>query len=266
MKPLSSILVLAMLCLSQLCISQNSPLNDIVPRRMLTERTVLKAPPIREADIFWEKRISRLIDTKQKVNLPFMYPAAPFFEILKEGAESGQIKLYNEANFQTELTSLEGIFFEIDTIQTLTEDYIENITVVRNQIGFEQIKKFRVNEIWYFDESRSEMRVQIIGIAPIKTRVDDFGNDLYDQPMFWVHYPSARDFLATKQVANDYNDVAVTSWDDLFQRRQFASHITKQSNVRDNRLQDMYSGVHLLEESEKIKQELQNFEHDLWSY
>jgi len=52
----------------------------------------------------------------------------------------------------------------------------------------------------------------------------------------------------------------------LFQMRRFASHITKQSNVRDNRLQDMYSGVQLLEEAEKGKQELQNFEHDLWSY
>ena len=110
------------------------------------------------------------------------------------------------------------------------------------------------------------MKVQILGIAPIKTRVDDLGNDLYDQPMFWIHFPSVRPYLATKAVANDFNDVAVSSWDDLFQMRRFGSHITKQSNVRDNRLQDMYSGVQLLEEAEKVKQELQNFEHDLWSY
>ena len=67
-------------------------------------------------------------------------------------------------------------------------------------------------------------------------------------------------------MANDFNDAAQVTWDDLFQMRLFASHITKKSNVRDNRLQDMYQGLTLLQEAEKVKQELQNFEHDLWSY
>lgn len=265
MKSLKPILVMAALCLYSLIVSQ-TPLNDIVSRRMLTERPVLKYPPIREADIFWEKRISRLIDVRQKQNLAFMYPAAPFFEILKAGAETGEVKLYSDAQFETELSSLEGIFFEIDTIHTLDDDYVENISVVKNEVGFEQIQKFRLTELWYFDEASSSMRVQIIGIAPIKTRLDDLGNALYDQPLFWIHFPSARSYLATQLVANDFNDAAMISWDDLFQMRQFASHITKQSNIRDNRLQDMYTGTHLLQESEKVKQELQNFEHDLWSY
>jgi len=265
MKPLSSILVLAMLCLCT-SIQSQSPLNDIVHRRMLSERPVLKPAPMREADIFWEKRISRVIDVQQKQNLPFMYPAAPFFNILKAGAEAGQIKLYTSADFQTELSSLEGVFFETDTIVLYTEDYIENITVVRNDIGYEEIKKFRLTELWYFDESTSTLKVQILGIAPIKSRTNDLGEAMYDQPLFWIHFPSARDFLATQNTANNFNDAALTSWDDLFQLRQFASHITKQSNVRDNRLQDMYSGVQLLEEADKIKQEIQNFEHDLWSY
>ena len=207
-----------------------------------------------------------MIDVQQKQNLPFMYPAAPFFNILKAGAEAGQIKLYSSADFQTELTSLEGIFFETDTIIVYTDDYTENITVVENEVNYEDIQKFRLQELWYFDESTSNMKVQILGIAPIKTRIDDLGNPLYDQPLFWIHFPSARGYLATQKTANNFNDVAMMSWDDLFQMRQFASHITKQSNVRDNRLQDIYSGVELLQESDKIKQEIQNFEHDLWSY
>ncbi len=265
MKPIPSILALAMLCLCTLIQSQ-TPLNDIVPRRMINERPILQPAPIREADIFWEKRISRVIDVKQKQNLPFMYPAAPFFDILKTGAETGQIKLYSNADFQTELTSLEGVFFQTDTIILYTDDYTENITVVRNDIGYEEIQKFRLNELWYFDESTSTLKVQILGIAPIKSRTNDLGEALYDQPLFWIHFPSARTYLASQNTANNFNDAALISWDDLFQMRQFASHITKQSNVRDNRLQDMYSGVQLLEESDKIKQEIQNFEHDLWSY
>jgi len=244
-----------------------SPINDIVSRRMVKERPILKYPPIREADIFWEKRISRVIDVKQKQNLPFMYPAAPFFELLKQGAENGDLTLYQDAQFEDELNSLEGIFFTRDTVRAFDpEEYIETLEVVENTIGYEDIQKFRLSEIWYFDESSSTMRVQIIGIAPIKVRTDNNNVALYEQPMFWIHFPSARNYLARHLVASDHNDAAQVTWDDLFQMRLFASHITKKSNVRDNRLQDTYQGLTLLQEADKVKQELQNFEHDLWSY
>jgi hypothetical protein len=56
------------------------------------------------------------------------------------------------------------------------------------------------------------------------------------------------------------------TWEDLFEMRFFASYIYKESNVYDRRLQDYLSGVDLLLEADKIKQEIFNFEHDLWSY
>lgn len=255
-----------LMCLANLAFCQ-APIDDIVPRRMVKERTMLQYPPIREADIFWEKRISRVIDVKQKQNLPFMYPQAPFFDLIKQAAENGEVTLYRDAKFTEPLDDMQGIFYEIDTVTIFDPElFIENISVVRNEVGYEDIIKFRLNEIWYFDEATSSMRVQIIGIAPIKVRTDESGNALYEQPLCWIHFPSTRDYLARQKVVNDFNDAAQVTWDDLFQMRMFASHITKQSNVRDNRLQDMYQGLTLLQEAEKVKQELQNFEHDLWSY
>ncbi|MEL6845924.1 MAG: gliding motility protein GldN, partial [Bacteroidota bacterium] len=62
------------------------------------------------------------------------------------------------------------------------------------------------------------------------------------------------------------NDSSLTSWEDLFEMRFFASYIYKASNVRDYRLEDYLSGVDLLLEADKIKQEIFNLEHDLWSY
>ena len=56
------------------------------------------------------------------------------------------------------------------------------------------------------------------------------------------------------------------TWEDAFEMRLFNSYIIKASNVLDYRLQDQYSGVDLLQEGEKIKQDIFNFEHDLWSY
>lgn len=255
-----------LMCLCQMAVCQ-SPVDDIVSRRMVKERPMLPYPPIREADIFWEKRISRVIDVKQKQNLPFMYPAAPFFDLLKQGAENGDLTIYRDAKFTEPIGEMEGIFYDIDTVRLFDpENFIETFEVVRNEINYEDVKKFRLNEIWYFDEATSSMRVQIIGISPIKMRTDDNGLDLYEQPLFWIHFPSSREYLSRQMVANDFNDASQVTWDDLFQMRLFASHITKKSNVRDNRLQDMYQGLTLLQEAEKVKQELQNFEHDMWSY
>ncbi|MCB0570942.1 MAG: gliding motility protein GldN, partial [Phaeodactylibacter sp.] len=47
----------------------DKPLDDIVEKRITVEKRVLPYDPIREADIFWEKRIWRIIDVREKMNL-----------------------------------------------------------------------------------------------------------------------------------------------------------------------------------------------------
>ena len=61
---------------------EDRPIDDIVEKRMIDERRVLPYQPLREADIFWEKRIWRIIDIREKMNLPFAYPEERFFTIL----------------------------------------------------------------------------------------------------------------------------------------------------------------------------------------
>jgi len=56
------------------------------------------------------------------------------------------------------------------------------------------------------------------------------------------------------------------SWDDLFEMRYFASTIYKEGNVYNRRIKDYSDGLDQLLEADKIKKELFNFEHDLWSY
>jgi len=57
-------------------------LDDIVEREVLKEQRILAYEPIREADIVWEKRIWRVLDVREKMNIEFMYPERPFFKIL----------------------------------------------------------------------------------------------------------------------------------------------------------------------------------------
>jgi len=247
------------------------PLDDITQKSITAEKPVLAYDHVREADIFWEKRIWRVIDIREKMNLPFAYPERPFFSILMDAATSSEITVYSteDDKFTSQLTPDEvaSMGATIDTVITFDpETYEEQIQVVRNDINPEDVKRFRLKEVWFFDEETSTLQVRILGIAPLIDKTDDDGNFLYEKPMFWVYYPEARKTLAREQVFNIGNDASAITWEDLMEMRYFSSYIYKESNVRDRRIQDYLTGVDILLEADKIKQEIFNFEHDLWSY
>jgi gliding motility associated protien GldN len=249
----------------------DKPLDDIVEKRLTFEKRVLPYDHIREADIFWEKRIWRVIDVREKMNLAFAYPERPFFTVLMEAAEAGEITVYSveDDKFTIPLTPDEvaSMGASVDTIATVDpETYEETFQIVRNEVNPGDVKRFRLKEIWFFDEETSTMQVRILGIAPLIEEFDDNGNFRYERPMFWVYYPEAREVLARERVFNIANDSSPMSYEDLFEMRFFSSYIYKESNVFDRRLEDYLSGTDLLMESERIRQEIFNFEHDLWSY
>lgn len=247
------------------------PLDDVVSKRITDEKRLLPYDHVREADIFWEKRIWRVIDIREKMNLPFAYPERPFFSILMDAAISEEITVYSteDDKFTSPLTGDEvaSMGATIDTVITFDpETYEEQLQVVRNDINPEDVKRFRLKEVWFFDEETSTLQVRILGIAPLIDKTDENGNFLYEKPMFWVYYPEARNILSRERVFNVGNDASPITWEDLMEMRFFASYIYKESNVRDRRLQDYLTGIDLLLEADKIKQEIFNFEHDLWSY
>ncbi len=261
--------VIAILSFSSNIFSQ--PLDDIVERKLIKNRKVLAYQPLREADIMWEKRIWRIIDVREKMNLPFIYPEAPFFKIIETAAIEGNLNLYSveDDKFLQQMDSdeIRSVFYKTDTVEILNPlDYTSELKVIEDIINYEDVKRFRIKEVWYFDENTSTMKVRIIGLAPMIEVFDDNDNFKFERPLFWVYYPDCRALFAKEQVFNSVNDRALTSWDDLFEMRMFSSYIYKESNVRDDRIQEYATGVDKLLEAEKIKQELFNFEHDLWSY
>ena len=82
------------------------PLDDFVEPVINYEKRVLPYEALREADIFWKKRIWRVIDTREKMNQPFSYPERPFFEILMEAAINGDITVYSTETDKFELNEL----------------------------------------------------------------------------------------------------------------------------------------------------------------
>lgn len=248
------------------------PLDDITARAVIQDRAILSYQPLREADILWERRIWRVVDVREKMNLPFVAPESPLFKILADAAISNDLAVYSteDDKFSKRLTpeQLRSKLFRRDTVVVIDPNtFEETVRIVENETNWEDVKRFRIKESWFFDTKTSTLRNRILGIAPIIEERDEEGNFRFEMPLFWVYYPAARPLLAQhKAITLGENWSATTSWEDLFEKRYFASYITKENNVRDLRLQDMYSGLDLLMESDKIKNELFAREHDMWSY
>ena len=86
---------------------------------------------------------------------------------------------------------------------------------------------------------------------------------------FWVYYPDAREILSKGKAFNNRNTSQSISFDDIINERRFNAVIYKEQNVYENRSIEDYipsnSFMRLLE-SERIKEKIRNFEHDMWSW
>lgn len=254
-------------------------IDDVVDKRLIVENRVMDYQPIREADIAWEVRIQRVIDTREKLNLPFRSQELNLFSTFIELIKNEEITVFSDEKFKSPL-SKEDIDKKLSSLDTITDfdydTYTEVIKVVKNDINWENIFSYRIKEIWFFDKETSTMRQRILGIAPIYASPKDMESGIPASPLFWVYYPEARVPLARFRTFNENNDIAPMTWTDLFDSRVFTSYIYKRSNVLDYRLKDFYtvnpdaevdmSGIDMLLHSDKIKSELFNFEHDLWEY
>ncbi len=257
-------------------------INGAYKKTNISERKPMPLPTVREADVFWSKKIWRIIDLREKMNLTLYYPTQEMdgrqnlITLLLEGIESGQITPYDARvgdDFKVPMT-FEQVQ-EVFGAEATTEEVIDFDTGERKEVSIEaeirptEIKQYMVKEEWYFDKQASTLNVRIIGICPIRefVRENDESGQVQRQKVFWVYYPEVRDLLATNAVLNPYNEAQSMSYDELFIKRFFHSYVVKESNVYNNRDISAYlSGKEAMLESKRIEEEIFNFEQDLWEY
>jgi gliding motility associated protien GldN len=133
------------------------------------------------------------------------------------------------------------------------------------------IVEYRLKEDWFFDKERSQFDVRILGIAPVvydgdRKETGELTIIKGKKELFWLYFPHCRFVFVNYNVYNPKNDAQWMSFDDLFQKRQFNSTIYKQSNTFDRSIDTYKTGIDALYESQRITEELRNFEHDLWHF
>jgi gliding motility associated protien GldN len=247
------------------------------------DRKVVPWPYLREADVFWAKRVTRIIDLREKQNYSMQWPGNPINLILYNAVLQGRLVPYHSDSFATSMTIKEFAGRGSDTEivdKPVSEDdpnITEPDTIIIKFDPVTDIKKIRVMEDWIFDKSTSRMFVRIISIAPVYSpKVAGF--ELGEQDLCVLKYHRSpkdadlydvREVLVNQDIFNRQNSIRIT-FDDWFEQRLFSSYIVKEANQYDYRIKDFEEfkddKVGALLESERIKNQLFEVEHDLWEY
>jgi gliding motility associated protien GldN len=265
--------------------------NDgIYERETIKQRIPIPYPHLRESDMMWTKRVWRILDLRERMNHPLYFPTnrmhdrSSLVQRLMDAIKYNEINAYDAMDDEfSALTSYDQILTTLDAKDRERQD-VSPITgndttiIIKGAIKWEQIRELEIKEEWFFDKQHSTMQVRIIGICPYRVytryasgQSDDdleLGGTLMRIPLFWVYYPHARTVLANTAVFNDFNDAQRNSFDDIFFKRRFSSYIKKESNVFNNRNinEYTYGGIPNMLESERIRNDIFTFEHDLWEY
>ncbi|MGZ4078400.1 MAG: type IX secretion system ring subunit PorN/GldN, partial [Bacteroidia bacterium] len=176
----------------------------------------------------------------------------------------------DEFRYDMTKSEIEGLLVKWDSTAT-TEDPNNPGTFIsaptKNEITTDKVWQYWVKEDWFFDKQRSVLDVRIIGLCPLIEKKTETGESTgSSSPLFWIYFPEARPVFANQEVYMRHNDAERRTFEDIFWKRMFSSYIRKESNVYDRGIYDYKSGLDLLLESERVKNDIFMYEHDLWHF
>ena len=241
-----------------------------------------------ERDVLWAKTTWEVIDLDERVNFPLYYPIdtnqiggsrRSLYDVLVAGIKSGKIKnIYADSYFNDKRTlkDIQAALSKVDTTDLGIEQYnagesIDPQYISRRDISSADIAEYHIRGYWYFDKRQAELKYRLLGIAPVAPDVnfiDEGGADALVE-LFWVWFPGAREVLNEAYAFNPENSSNSFSFDHLLNARRFNATIYAEDNVQgDRQVNDYISNNAFMQllESERIKEQIRNFEQDMWNY
>jgi gliding motility associated protien GldN len=257
--------------------------DNAVEANLIKDRTPLAYDYIREDDAIFKQRVWRIIDAREKMNLPFKNTMETdngsqlFFAILFKAVADGGIVAFEDERFTTPFTKekfKERFSGGTDTSEVLD---LDGQTVIRREVRtrefpVDSVYRFQLKEEVLFDKESSKLITRILGVAPMGPQILPNGKVLEGPPItyFWIYYPDIRATLAKFEVYNPKNFGNRMTWEDLFEQRFYSSYIVKTTmdNPYNQSLADKYgkNKLFMLLEGEAIKEKIFNYEQDLWAY
>ncbi|TDN81042.1 protein involved in gliding motility GldN [Salegentibacter sp. 24] len=240
-----------------------------------------------ERDILWSKNVWEKIDLDERVNFPLYYPIdvnnigdnrRSLYDVLISAIKDGKIKkIYADSYFNEERTleDIQATLSKVDTTNLGIEQYnageeVDPQFIDRRDLGAADIAQYHIRGMWYFDKRQAELKYRLLGIAPVAPDVnfiDSGQSDLVE--LFWVFFPDAREVLHENSAYTIGGSGQSITFDHLLNSRRFNALIYKEDNVYGDRPIDDYivdNAFMELLESQRIQEQIRNFELDMWSY
>jgi gliding motility associated protien GldN len=253
--------------------------DGIYDKENSTNRRFIPYTHLREADVSWEKRVWRRLDMREKQNQQLYYPIEPvvsrisFAQLLIKYILTGEIKAFKDEEFliPLELSSIrKSIVLQEDSADVEEFDKDGNSFMVKkpgltdSTWIYENFTSLELKEDWFFDKQKSVLEVRILsmGVNVLKPKKEDLG----PFNLFWVYFPACRPYFAKHEVYNSKNDAERRTFEDIFWKRQFSSVAYKETNVFDRDIERYTKGIDALLESDRIKNDIFRWEHDLWHF
>jgi len=250
-------------------------------------------PVVKQNDVMWHKYIWREIDLREKRNHALYFPTEPQGNYISLGQlimnaidmdnsdNENALPVYtNEyCNVKVDRADIRNVLVNTKKIPTYDPDTGEPIgeTNIDEPFTAAQIMYFRLKEVWFFDKNRGELGVRILEIEPFfeYEREASGGSDddvvalKTKRRLGYIKYDELRPYLAQQKYFNPKNNALNLTFDDVLTwKRYFSSYIIAEENQQNNReIQDYLKNPRDQRlESERILNEIRNFESELWEY
>ncbi len=249
--------------------------DGVYDKENSTNRRFIPYTHLREGDVNWEKRVWRELDMREKQNQQLYYPIeivkgrTSLFQVLAKHILAGEIMAFSDEEFLVplETAAIKDKLKKCDSIKESNFDDLGNEVFTSrwncdSTSIYREVYKYKLKEDWFFDKQKSVLEVRIIGIGAYQyvEAKDGF------LELFWVYFPACRPYFAKYEVYNAKNDAERRTFEDIFWKRQFSSVAVKETNVYDRRIADYSRGIDALLESDRIKNDIFRWEHDLWHF
>lgn len=227
-------------------------------------------------EVVWKRDVYRTLDLEKDQNAVLYYPVEPIgeqmnlFTLLFKLLLNDEIPAYEYLLDGTEQLTVENkvkVQDVLDRFGVLYEEKDGKFSVDNSDIPSSEVLSYFIKESSYYDQRTATYQTRITALCPVLHRDDGFSEQATKYPMFWVNYDEVSSYLERMAVmTSSYNNASNMSINDFFVTHRYKGDIYKTTNLRNLTLaQYCPTDSALTKEQERIEEQLQTFERNIWS-
>lgn len=269
-------------------LSEQQPIavvSDSVKREIVKMRNAVQSK-IRYDDVTWSKTVYRIIDMREKQNLPLYFPLTPteghknLMTIILQGVVDKNLKVYKRGidnsqfrpNFaKTNIEMADTALIRIFKHDSISESVLKTVDgkLAINDYTLEAFMKYQqrflVKEVWFFDKHRSVQDYRIEAIAPILSGMPN--SEFIRHIACWFKFDELRPLLTEEKISWGDNPSSDMTFDLFFSQRFYSGNILGVDDMYHRTLLDYLTNADdIKKEQDAIQRSIVNFENDLWEY